>query len=68
MQNQKYILNLKSNIYVTPKFRFVIYVRISKYRNNYPKFYVPNWFQIRSKEVFVIKKLKSVDILSRRPY
>ena len=54
MQNQKYILNLKNNIYVTPKFRFAIYVRISKYRNNYPKF----TFQIGFK--FVPKKFLSL--------
>ena len=61
-------LNIKSNIYVNPKFRFVIYAAISKFRNNYPKVHVPNWFQIRSKEDFVIKRLKNVDIFNRRPY
>ena len=29
-------------------------MRISKYKNNFPKGYVPNW----SEEVFAIKKLK----------
>ena len=37
------------------KFKIGDTVRISKYRNIFPKGYVPNWFE----EVFVITKVKN---------
>ena len=56
--------DLKSNTYIDyskevnikdPKFKVGDKVRISKYKNIFAKGYNPNW----SKEVFVIKKVKS---------
>ena len=38
-----------------PKFKVGDHVRISKYKNIFPKGYTPNW----SEEVFVIKKVKN---------
>ena len=38
-----------------PKFKVGDHVRISKYKNIFPKRYVPNW----SEEVFVINKIKN---------
>ena len=38
-----------------PKFKVGHHVRISKYKNIFPKRYAPNW----SKEVFVTKEIKS---------
>ena len=38
-----------------PKFKVEDYVRISKYKNIFPKGYAQNW----SEEVFVIKKVKN---------
>ena len=38
-----------------PKFKVGDHVRISKYKNTFPKGYTPNW----SEEVFVIKKVKN---------
>ena len=37
-----------------PKYKGVDHVRISKYKNNFTKYCIPNW----SEEVFVIKKVK----------
>ena len=37
-----------------PKFKVGDHVRISKYKNIFPKGYPPNW----SEEIFVIKKIK----------
>ena len=41
-----------------PKFTVDDHVRISKYKNNFATGYVPNW----SEEVFLIKKVKNMDI------
>ena len=38
-----------------PKFKVGDHVRISKYKNIFAKWYMPNW----SEEVFVIKKVKN---------
>ena len=38
-----------------PKFKVGDHVRISKYKNIFPKGYTPNW----SEEIFVIKKFKN---------
>ena len=38
-----------------PKFKAGDYVRISKYKNIFPKGYIANW----SKEVFVVSKIKN---------
>ena len=38
-----------------PKFKVGDYIRISKYKNIFAKWYVPNW----SKEVFVVSKIKN---------
>ena len=38
-----------------PKFKVGNHVRISKYKNIFPKGYTKNWY----KEVFVIKKVKN---------
>ena len=43
-------INVKS-----PKFKIGNIVRISKYKNIFPKGYVPNWFE----EVFVTKKVNN---------
>ena len=57
-------VNVKSNTYTNsskeindknPKFKIGDIARISKYKNTFPKGYVPNW----PKEVSVIKKVKS---------
>ena len=37
-----------------PKFKVGDHVRISKYKNIFPKVYMPNW----SEEIFIIKKIK----------
>ena len=56
-------IDVKDNTYINtskeinnkdPKFKVCDHVRISKYKNNLAKGYMPNW----SEEVFVIKKLK----------
>ena len=44
----------KKNYKEDSKFKIGDHVRISKYKNIFAKFYVPNW----SKEVFVITKVK----------
>ena len=58
------LFDVKSNTYINfskeindkdPKFRIGDIVRISKYKNIFPKGYVPN----QSEEVFVIKKVKN---------
>ena len=38
-----------------PKFKVGDHVRISKYKNNFAKGYMPNW----SEEIFIIKKIKN---------
>ena len=38
-----------------PKFKVVNHVRISKFKNVFPKGYTPNW----SKEMFVVEKIKN---------
>ena len=38
-----------------PKFKVGDHVRISKYKNIFPKGYMPNW----SEEIFIIKKIKN---------
>ena len=55
-------INVKHNTYIDsieavndkdPKFQAGDHVRISKYKNIFPKDYTPNW----SEEIFVIKKI-----------
>ena len=57
-------VDVKDNAYIKfskdvndedPKFKVGDHVRISKYKNTFPKGYTPNW----SEEVFVIKKVKN---------
>ena len=57
-------IDVKDNTYINtskeinnrdPKFKVGDHVRISKYKNIFPKGYMPNW----SEEVFVIKKVKN---------
>ena len=57
-------IDVKDNTYINtskkinnkdPKFKVGDHVRISKYKNNFAKGYMPNW----SEEVFVIKKAKN---------
>ena len=38
-----------------PKFKVGDHVKISKYKNNFAKGYMPNW----SEEIFIIKKIKN---------
>ena len=47
--------NKESNNKVGPKFKIADHVRISKYKNIFPKAYVQYW----SEEVFVIEKVKN---------
>ena len=46
----------KENNKEGPKFKVGDHARISRYKNNFAKGYVPNW----SEEAFVIKKLKTL--------
>ena len=57
-------INVKDNTYINtdkkinnknPKFKVGDHVRISKYKKNFTKGYMPNW----SEEVFIIKKVKN---------
>ena len=57
-------VDVKDNIYIDfkkevndkdPKFKVGDHVRISKYKNIFPKEYIPNW----SEEVFVVSKIKN---------
>ena len=57
-------IDVKDNRYINtdkevnnkdPKFKVGNHVRMSKYKNIFPKGYTPNW----SKEVFVIKEVKN---------
>ena len=57
-------IDIKSSNYVKynvnsndkdPTFQVGNHVRISKYKNNFAKRYIPNW----SEEIFVIKKVKN---------
>ena len=50
-----YIDSSKEINYQDSKFKIGHIVRISKYKNIFEKYYVPNW----SEEVFVIKKVKN---------
>ena len=50
-----HILTLVKKLDNDPKFKVGDHVRISKYKNIFPKGYTPNW----SEEVFVIKKIKN---------
>ena len=58
------LVDIKDNTYIDfekeinnkdPKFRVGDYVRISKYKNIFPKGYMPNW----SEEVFISSKIKN---------
>ena len=55
VKTSKYIGSSKDINDKDPKFKIAHIVRISKYKNNFAKGYVPNW----SEEVFVIKKLNN---------
>ena len=46
----------KETINKDPKFKVVIHVRVSRYKNIFAKVYVPN----RSEEIFVITKVKNI--------
>ena len=57
-------IDVKDNTYINidkevndkyPKFKVGDHVRISKYKNIFPKDYTPNW----SEEIFVIKKFQN---------
>ena len=57
-------IDVKDNTYVdskkevndkNPKFKVGDHVRISNYKNIFPKGYIPNW----SEEVFVVSKIKN---------
>ena len=57
-------VDVKDNTYIDfkkevnnkdPKFKVGDHVRISKYKNTFPKGYTPNW----SEEVFVVKKVRN---------
>ena len=58
-------VDVKSNTYINfskeindkdPKFKVGNHVRISKYKNSFPKGYIPNW----SEKDFMIKKVKNI--------
>ena len=55
VKDTKYIDSNKEVNDKDPKFKVGGHVRISKYKNIFPKGYTPNW----SEEVFVIKKVKN---------
>ena len=55
VKNNTYINTSKQVNYKDPKFKVGDRVRISKYKNIFPKGYMPN----SSEEVFVIKKVKN---------
>ena len=55
VKDNTYINTSKKINYKDPKFKVGDRVRISKYKNIFPKGYMPNW----SEEVFVIKKVKN---------
>ena len=55
VKDNTYINTSKKINYKDPKFNFGDRLRISKYKNIFPKGYIPNW----SEEVFVIKKVKN---------
>ena len=55
VKSSKYTDFDKRNNKEDPKFRVGDHVRISKYKNIFAKFYVPEW----SEEVFVIAKVKN---------
>ena len=50
-----YIESSKGINYQDPKFKISDVIKISKYKNNFAKGYVPNWFE----EAFVIKTVKN---------
>ena len=43
-----------------PKFKVGDHVRISKYKNIFPKGYTPNW----SEEIFVVKRIKNTYLIN----
>ena len=55
VKSSKYTDFDKRNNKEDPKFKVGDHVRISKYKNIFAKFYVPEW----SEEVFVIAKVKN---------
>ena len=55
VKDNTYINTNKEINYKDPKFKVGDYVRISKYKNIFPKGYMPNW----SEEVFVIDRIKN---------
>ena len=64
VESNKYIDSIEHINDEDPKFKLVVFVRISKYKNIFAKGYVPNW----SEKVFVVKKVKNtasyMDIIS----
>ena len=55
VKDNTYIDSMQCSNDKDPKFKVGGHVRISKYKNIFPKGYTPNW----SEEVFVIKKVKN---------
>ena len=55
VKSSTYIHSSKEFNNKVPKFKIGDFVRISKYKNIFPKGYVPNW----SEEVFAIEKFKN---------
>ena len=55
IKQSTYFESSKETNYQEPKFKTGDIVRILKYKNIFPKGYVPNW----SEEVFMIKKVKN---------
>ena len=55
VKNNTYIDFKKESNDKNPKFKVGDHVRISKYKNIFPKGYMPNW----SEEIFVISKMKN---------
>ena len=57
VKSSTYIDFNKQNIQEDPKFEIGDQVRISKWKNIFAKFYVPNWFE----QVFVVKKVQNAE-------
>ena len=55
VKDNTYIDSMQCSNDKDPKFKVGGHVRISKYKNIFPKGYTPNW----SEEVFVIRKVKN---------
>ena len=62
-------IDVKDNTYINigkevndkdPKFKVGDHVRISKYKNIFPKGYTPNW----SEEIFVVKRIKNTYLIN----